>query len=83
MVYVSGLRISRLTLAETVCGWYCISGQFSIYKGGAAEIFKDVDMIMTIYQFKRMFMLKEKNWDRYSWYQSSGFRIRIRPRTVV
>jgi len=59
LVYVSGLRISRLMLVETNCGWYCISGQFSIYKGGAAEIFKDLDMIMAIGQFKRMFMLND------------------------
>ena len=52
-VYVSSLRISRLLLAETICGWYCILGQISIYNGGAAEIFKDLEMIMAIYQFKK------------------------------
>ena len=33
-------------LAETIVIFYCISGQISIYKGGAAEIFKELDMIM-------------------------------------
>ena len=32
----------------------------SVYtKGGAVEIFKDLDMIMAIGQFKRMFMLND------------------------
>jgi len=37
----------------------CIFGHINIYKGGAAEIFKDLKMIMIICQFKRIFMLIE------------------------
>jgi len=49
---------------------YCISNPINIYKGGAAEIFKDLKMIMIIGQFKGMIMLIEdlKNWDRYNSY---------------
>ena len=59
LIYVSELRISRLMLVETICGWYCISGQISIYKGDAAEIFKKLEIIMIICWFKRMFMIIE------------------------
>jgi len=45
--YVIGLRISRLMLAESIV-LYWISHPTSTYKGGAAEIFKKLEMIMII-----------------------------------
>ena len=49
-----GLKISRPMWAEIIVSGKCIFGHISIYKGGAAENFKDLDMIMRIYLFKRM-----------------------------
>ena len=44
---------------QNYCGLNCIFGHINIYKGSAAEIFKDLEMIMIIYQFKRVFMIIE------------------------
>ena len=37
-----GYKISRLVLAEIFCDVKCIFGHISIYKGDAAEIFKNI-----------------------------------------
>ena len=62
LVYMFGLRISRLILAEIIMNYYdlkYIFGHINIYKEDATEIFKDLEMNMIICQFKWMFMLIE------------------------
>jgi len=39
-------------ISRNYCDLKCIFGHTSIYKGGAAEIFKDLEMIMIICRFK-------------------------------
>ena len=38
-------------VGRNYCECKCVFGHFSIYKGGAAEKFKDLDMIMMFYLF--------------------------------
>jgi len=56
LVYMFGLKISRPMLAESIVSEKCIVGHISIYKGGAAENFKDLDTIMMFYLFKKYVM---------------------------
>ena len=44
-------------VGRNYCALNCIFGHNSIYKESAAAIFKDLKMIMIIYQFKRVFMI--------------------------
>ena len=46
-------------VGQNYCDFVLYTGQISIYKGGAAKIFKELDMIIIICWFKRMFMLIE------------------------
>ena len=42
LIYMFGLRISRLMLAEIIVHWNINFGHISIFKGGVAEIFKNI-----------------------------------------
>ena len=55
-----GLKISRPMLAEIIVSGKCIFGYISIFKGGAAENFKDWDTIMMFYLFKKNVMLTKE-----------------------
>ena len=46
-------------VGQNYCALKCIFRHISIYKGSAAKIFKDLEIILIIYQFKRSLMLIE------------------------
>ena len=72
-------------LAEIIVTWNVYWEYINIYKGDAAKIFKNIgdlinDLLINIDMVSFEII---KIWDRYSWYQSTGYRMRINIRKRI